>query len=307
MRAGADRLRPGWGSLPASLRARIADILGGGIVSDSPAQGGFSAGYAGIVRSAHADVFVKAIPATGHRDSRTFIRREIHALQAIPAALRPRMLASVDDEESTALVLAVVPGIHPGEPWTETQLHAIAAEIAHVAATPAPEVIFPAQRSMLPYYARWRAVFEDPSLTASLPHGLPTQMPQLLRLEQALPDAVAGPFLAHGDLRADNILIEDERARFIDWPHARRGAAWLDGPLLLPSVEASGGPRCADAWEILRAHGAPGAASMLPVISGYASFLWWGQAQPEIPELPGLRAFQRAQALPLLRWLAELL
>jgi hypothetical protein len=307
MRAGADRLRPEWGSLPASLRARIADTLGGDIVIDSPAQGGFSAGYAGIVRTAHAEAFVKAIGATGHRDSRTFIRREIRALQAIPASLAPRVLASIDDEESTALVLEVVPGIHPGDPWTIEQLHVVAAEIARLARTPAAESIFPAERSMLPYYARWQTIAEDAALTASLPHDLAERMPDLLRLEQLLPDAVTGPFLAHGDLRADNILIDGERAHFIDWPHARRGAAWLDGPLLPPSVEASGGPRCADAWEILRVHGAPDAASMLPVISGFASFLWWGQGQPEIPELPGLRAFQRAQARPLLRWLAELL
>lgn len=307
MRAGADRLRPGWASLPASLRARIADVLREDVVSDSPAQGGFSAGYAGIVRSAHAEVFVKAISAAGHRDSRTFIRREARALEAIPARLRPRVLASIDDEESTALVLEVVPGIHPGDPWTDTQLHAVAAEIAAVAATPAPEAIFPAERSMLPYFARWQAIAEDAEPAASLPHGLAERMPDLLRLEQMLPDAVTGPFLAHGDLRADNIIIDGDCAHFIDWPHARRGAAWLDGPLLLPSVEASGGARCADAWDVLRVHGAPTAESMLPVISGFASFLWWGQAQPEIPELPGLRQFQRAQALPLLHWLSELI
>ncbi|WP_258566784.1 hypothetical protein [Microbacterium sp. Se5.02b] len=46
---------------------------------------------------------------------------------------------------------------------------------------------------------------------------------------------------------------------------------------------------------------------MIAIISGFASFLWYAQAQPDIPQLPGLRAFQRAQALPALRWLDVLL
>lgn len=58
---------------------------------------------------------------------------------------------------------------------------------------------------------------------------------------------------------------------------------------------------------VFQEHGAPPQAALLPVISAFASFLWYQQAQPEIPQLPGLRAFQRAQALPALRWLAALL
>ncbi len=43
------------------------------------------------------------------------------------------------------------------------------------------------------------------------------------------------------------------------------------------------------------------------MISAFASFLWFEQAQAEIPDLPGLRAFQRAQAVPALRWIGDLL
>ncbi|MFE6994678.1 phosphotransferase [Microbacterium sp. NPDC057659] len=307
MKAGADRLRPDWSSLPPALRAQVETVLGGGHASDSPAHGGFSAGYAGIVRSADRAVFVKAIAADGHADSRTFLRREIRMLRAAPVGLAPRVLHDIDDDAGTALVIEVVPGRHPGEPWTDAQLHAIAAEIARLTAVTAADAIPPAEHSMLPHFARWEQIAGDTMLAASLPRSLQRRMPQLLTLQVSLPAALAGTALAHGDLRADNILIDGDRARFIDWPHARRGVPWLDGPLLVPSIEASGGPTCAEAWRVLRDHGAPHATELLPVISAFTSFLWWNQAQPDIPELPGLRAFQRAQADPLLRWLDELL
>ncbi|REJ05442.1 aminoglycoside phosphotransferase family protein [Microbacterium bovistercoris] len=307
MTAGADRLRPEWPSLPAGLRAQVEAQLGGDRTSDSPAQGGFSAGYAGVVRSAERAVFVKAIAAEGHTDSRTFLRREIRMLRAAPSGVTPRLLSVIDDADGTALILEIVPGIHPGTPWTDGQLHAVAAEIARLAAATAAAPIPAARESMLPSYARWGRIAEDHALAAALPLRLQDRMPQLLQLEASLPDALTGTALAHGDLRADNILIHGERARFIDWPHARRGVPWLDGPLLVPSIEASGGPTCAESWRALREHGAPDAARLLPVIAGFASFLWWNQAQPEIAELPGLRAFQRAQADPILRWLGELL
>lgn len=54
-------------------------------------------------------------------------------------------------------------------------------------------------------------------------------------------------------------------------------------------------------------HGAPPQAELLAVISAFASFLWFQQAQPDIPQLPGLREFQRAQAMPALRWLSGLI
>lgn len=307
MKAGADRLRPNWSSLPASLRVKVESVLGGGCASDIPAHGGFSAGYAGIVRSAERAVFVKAIAADGHADSRTLLRRETRMLRAAPSDLAPRLLHDIDDEAGTALILEVIPGTHPGEPWSDAQLHAIAAEIARLATVTAADAIPSADRSMLPHFARWEQIAEDTALAAALPRGLQRRMPQLLAMEASLPAALAGTALAHGDLRADNILVDDDRAHFIDWPHARRGVPWLDGPLLAPSIEASGGPSCAETWQVLRAHGAPDTTVLLPVISAFASFLWWNQAQPEIPELPGLRAFQRAQADPILRWLDDLL
>lgn len=307
MRTGADRLRPAWGSLPAGLRASVIDAIGGVFVSDSPAHGGFSAGYAGAVRTSTGGAFVKAIAADGHVDSREFLRRESHVLQAVPPALSPSLRARIDDHEGCAVILDVIEGDHPGAPWSIGQLHAIAATLSRLAATQAPAALRSAAEAMVPGFTRWRQIEADEHLRAALPAALKPRLGALVDLEQEFPRAIAGDAVMHNDLRADNILISGGEARFIDWPHALRAAPWADLPGLLPSIEAAGGPRCEEAWLVFEEHGAPPPESLLPVTAGFASFFWHSQSLPDIPELPGLRAFQRAQATPALRWLATMI
>lgn len=307
MTLGADRLRPGWGLLPRDLRVRIVEVIGGHFVSDSSAHGGFSASYAGVVTTTGGRAFVKACAADWHADSLRFVREEIRVASTLPPHLGPAVLSAIDTDAGAALVLEAIDGRHPGAPWTAGDLDAVAARLARQSATPAPFGMERAEERMIPGFTRWATISQDPRLLAALPRSLRTYMPRLLSLESGFRTALRGDVIVHDDLRADNILIADGEARFLDWPHARRGAPWVDLPCFLPSVEASGGPRCEEAWRIFEAHGAPTPGAMLPVISGFASFLWFQQAQPEIPQLPGLRTFQRRQAVPALRWLATLL
>ncbi len=303
---GADRERPAWGSLPTVLRERILAEVGGSYVADEPAHGGFSAGYAGRVRTTAGDVFVKAVASDGHADSALFLRQEIAVLEALAPGIAPTLQAGIDDETGTACVLPVVEGRHPGSPWTVEHLHAVAEGMSVLSVTPAPATLPSAAQSMIPGCVRWPEIATSSESLAGLPIRIRDRMPQLVALSDAIGEAIDGDVIIHGDLRADNILISGERAQFLDWPHARRGAAWVDLPWFLPSVEAAGGPPCAAAWTIFEERGAPSQESMLPVIAGIASFFWFEQARPEIPQLPGLRAFQRAQAAPALRWLEEL-
>lgn len=307
MTSGADRLRPAWGSLPLPLRTRILEAIGGPFISDAPAHGGFSAGYAGIVTTAARSAFVKACAAEWHSDSLRFLREEIFTIALLPSSISPTVVAAIDTEAGAALVLESIDGRHPGSPWTPEDLHAVAASMAHLAQTRAPSNMLRAEDRMVPGFTRWSDIAESAALLDDLPPAVRARLPELRRLELDFRAAVSGDTIVHQDLRADNILIRDGRAHLLDWPHARRGAAWVDLPCLLPSIEASGGPLCEDAWRVFQEHGAPPAEEMLTVISGFASFLWYSQGQPEIPQLPGLRAFQRMQALPALRWLTGML
>lgn len=307
MAIGADRLRPAWKTLPPQLRERAVALIGGGYVDDVPTQGGFSAGYAGIVTTTTGRAFVKAVEAGGHADSAHFLAAEIEVLQRLPPGLAPRVVGSVRDDAGLALVLEAIDGRHPGHPWTTDDLRIVAEALASVATTPAPHQMTTAEEAMQPSFLRWGDIATDPGLLADLPLPVQERVPLLLEIEQEFPAVVRGDMLVHNDVRADNVLITDCRARLLDWPHARRGAPWLDLPCLLPSVEADGGPACEEAWPLFEEYGAPSPRVLLPVISGFASFLWYEQGRPEFPQLPGLRAFQRAQALPALRWLRTLL
>lgn len=247
------------------------------------------------------------MPAAAHADSLALYRREAAVLPALPSAVAPRVVATIDDDDGFALVLAVVEGTHPPTPWDLDSLRAVARALQTVAETEAPHDLPDAGDDMSSDLMRWHDIATDEMLRAGLPHGLGGRLPALIEIEQQLPAAVGGRMLIHGDLRADNILLADDRARFIDWPYAVRGAAWFDLPSLLPSVEAGGGPSCEVAWTVFEEFGAPQPDKHLPLIAGIASYFWFAQAQPEPLGVPGLRAFQRAQAVPALRWLSSLL
>lgn len=307
MNAGADRLRPAWTTLPESLRTRIVSAIGGDFVKDDAAHGGFSASYAGVVTTTAGRAFVKACAAGWHADSLHFLREEMRTLARLPSTIAPRLHVSIDDDEGAAIVMEAIDGHHPGQPWTIDDLHAVARALRTLSTTPAPPEMPRAEARMIPGFTRWSRIAVEPGLLHGLPEALRDRMPQLLRIEQGFGDALHGDVIVHDDVRADNILISEGRAHLLDWPHARRGAAWIDLPCLLPSIEAFGGPSCEQAWSVFEVHGAPSQTALLPVISGFASFLWHEQGQAEIPQLPGLRAFQRAQAVAALRWLAALL
>ncbi|MGW3188984.1 hypothetical protein ACWDBT_14060 [Streptomyces ardesiacus] len=42
--------------------------------------------------------------------------------------------------------------------------------------------------------------------------------------------------MIHGDLRADHVLLTDDRVIFVDWPWAAVGASWCDIVLMGPSA-----------------------------------------------------------------------
>lgn len=304
---GADRLRPEWNTLPQALRASVLDAIGGTYVSDAPAHGGFGAGYAGIVTTSNRTVFVKACGADGHSDSLSLLRTEIGVVQLVPSTVGPEVHAALDDETGAALILTALDGRHPGAPWQPDDLHLIADSIGRLAASPAPAGLPRAELDLVPAFTRWADIAADPRLSDTLPDAIRSRLSDLLCIESGFAETISGDTIMHNDLRPDNILIADGRAHLLDWPYAVSAAPWADVPLLLTSIEASGGPACEDAWRLFQEHGAPDPASLLPIAAAGASYLWHAQAQPEIAQIPGLRAFQRARAIPALRWISTLL
>src|SRR5690606_2630272 len=133
------------------------------------------------------------------------------------------------------------------------------------------------------------------------------RLDHLVALEQDLRSALAGDTLVHGDVRADNVLLDGERTWLIDWPHATVGPRWLDLLLMLPSIAMQGGgePR-----EIFDAHPVAQGAdpdAVRVALAGLTGSFVLGSLQPPPRGIPNLRAFQAGQAGPAARWLRSML
>jgi len=50
------------------------------------------------------------------------------------------------------------------------------------------------------------------------------------------------PFERNFGVRADNLLIADDKVFVLDWPWARTSASWIDLLLMAPGVAMQGGP-----------------------------------------------------------------
>jgi hypothetical protein len=113
--------------------------------------------------------------------------------------------------------------------------------------------------------------------------------------------------MLHIDVRADNLLLAGGRVFVVDWPHACRGAAFVEPVLLAPSVAMQGGPAPSELLARSRAGGAAGRPAVAAVVCAMAGYLTERSLRPPPPGLPTVRAFQAAQGEIARRWLADLL
>jgi aminoglycoside phosphotransferase (APT) family kinase protein len=301
-------VRVEWDEIPLRVRAAIEERLGSRVVEARNQSGGFSPGLAARVRTEDGRrVFLKALSAEQNPDSPKIHRREARITAALPLEAPVARLLWVHDEGPEGWVVLAfedVEGHLPALPWQPDELERVVAAIAalHGALTPSPLDLPPIGKTMTRWLHGWRNLGGDePGLDAWSRRHLDL----LVRLEAEAPDAAAGETLLHVDLRADNILLTDDRVVIVDWPAAAVGADWVDVVGMAPSVALEGGPEPA---EFLTMHPSAGAADphrvdvVLATVAGYFTY---GSLQPAPPGLPTLRAFQAAQGEIARRWLAE--
>jgi Ser/Thr protein kinase RdoA (MazF antagonist) len=124
-------------------------------------------------------------------------------------------------------------------------------------------------------------------------------------MESRAPQAVSGSTLLHFDMRADNLLIDDDRVWFFDWPHACVGAAWFDVVGFIPSVVMQGGPSAEEVFSRYRLGAEADPDAVNCALASLAGYFTRQSLLPPPPGLPTLRAFQAAQGTVARRWLAE--
>ncbi|TRV72953.1 phosphotransferase [Streptomyces sp. 130] len=305
-------VRRPWSGLPAAVREAVEDILGAPVTEAHTQNGGFSPGVAARVRLANGGrAFVKAVSAEVNPDSPDMHRAEARVTAALPPhAPAPRLLGSYDDGTSVALVLEDIDGRQPRVPWDRGELDRVLTAVGDLARalTPAPAGAPSAVEGKSSLFHGWRTLHAaggDPRLDP----WAAGRLAALAELESGWAEAAAGETLAHGDLRADNILLTEDRAVFVDWPHAVRAAPWFDLLVMLPCVAAQGyasGTGGPDPDALFTAHPLGRDAdpdAVTAVLAAVAGYFAEQALRPGPPGLPTLRAFQAAQGAAALTWL----
>jgi hypothetical protein len=298
--------RIGWSDVPGRVRRAITAQLGAEVVSEASQPGGFSPGLAARLLLADGRrIFVKAVGVERNADAVAMTRREGQILGALPTDLPiAPLLGSYDDGDWVALLIADVEGRQPTLPWREEELAKVldALRVLTEALSPSP-IDVPAVEQVHPaLFGQWQAMTGRSAEFDRLPRWAADNVEELAELEADAIAAAKGETLLHADLRADNMLLTEHGIVVVDWPHACRGAGWVDLLFMLPSVDIQGGPDPEAVWQ--RAIG--GAAEpdrVNAVLATATGYFLVGALAPAPPNLPRLRSFQRAQGAAALAWL----
>ncbi|MFC8197126.1 phosphotransferase family protein [Streptomyces sp. NPDC057298] len=305
-------VRTPWEELPEAVRRAVADVLGAPVVEAVTQTGGFSPGAAARVRTAEGRRgFVKAVTGAVNPHSAPMHRREARNTAALPVDVpAPRLLGTYDDGTWVALVFEDVEGRQPHVPWNESELMLVLDAVTELsrALTPSPVAVPPVSERLAGAFLGWRKMLDAGDEGEGLDPWIVRNLSALAELAAPWREFASGDTLAHGDLRADNILLTDSATRrvlFVDWPHAQLAAPWFDLLGMLPCVRAQGGPdpeATFTAHPLGREADPDGVTSVLAALAGY--FVHQSR-QPAPPGLPTLRAFQGAQGEAAVDWLRK--
>jgi hypothetical protein len=306
----AEGIRVAYGDLPGALHAWVEDVLGDPVVEAVTQAGGFSPGAAARLRTASGErAFVKAVSSEVNEDSPGMYRREIEVTAALPdIAPAPRLISSYDDGTWVGLLLQDVNGRHPMLPWRRDELERVVATVDELAVDLTPCPLADAR----PVGDDWRDEFRNwrDAAAGGAPDGLDDwclgNLDRLAELETDWEAAAAGETLLHLDLRADNMLVTDNRVWLVDWPWAARGHPLFDLVAFCPSVAMQGGPEPVDLLALSATGRAAEPDRLRALVAAIAGYFAVGALRPPPPGLPTVRAFQAAQGEVALRWLRDL-
>jgi aminoglycoside phosphotransferase len=291
--------------VPLHVRRAIEEILGAPVVAAHSQPGGFSPGLAArLVLADGRRAFAKAVGSERNPDSPGMHRREVAVLAALPADLPvPRLLGSYDDGDWVALVVEDVDGVAPVEPWRPAELARVVDAMAGLAdrLTPSPIAGRPVAVLDEKAFRGWRTLASDPAAAAPLGPAVRDRLDELAVIEATWTAAAEGDALVHCDLRADNILLTPDRVVFVDWPHARVGAPWLDLLFLLPSAAVTGTDPEA-VWASYSPARAADPDAVTAVLVALTGFFLHQSVLPPPQNLERVRDFQRVQGEAALRW-----
>ncbi|MCI0437716.1 MAG: aminoglycoside phosphotransferase family protein [Chloroflexi bacterium] len=323
--------KPNWRSIPPEIKAAVEDVLGRRVVSGRRIWGGY--GPSATFRLGLEDgsaAFFKGASSVDSDFINATIRREMRVYAELPGIQpwAPRQLGAFEANDWQILLLEFVPDSKGAKPWNDSYIRATLEGLAalHNAFTGRLKRAWPPSvaESLLEHPdspGGWRSVLEDaeamPRLAAlagpardEAIEWLKSFAPVLSEVERRIAAPQGADTLLHMDVRSDNLLFrKDGSMVLVDWPHVRRGTGVMDAATFLITVEAEGGPPPEKSlpWYEEALDSPVATDDLVSAVAFWAGFFASYAGLPDIPGLPRLRPWQRAQFVVALRWLARLL
>lgn len=314
--------RPGWLDLPAPVRDLLSDWVGGRIDAVEIAGGGFTHGFAAVLRGPRR-LFAKAIPVDDPHIAPAYAR-EVEVLAALPPGAPIPQLVE-DDVLAGWRVFATtaLDGWMPGAPWTLSDARAI-----HDSCLLTNRLLenaagaLPALELLEEQWAAGISELDGGHLVLDIgrrPDYLPSWFTgpfgdelarSILQAASRIETALHGPVPLNNDLRADNVLISSApscgfpagTAWICDWNFLASGPGWADWVVLWPQMH-DGGMDLQEiaSWELTSTADAADLDTWLSALFIYYAAA--GTREP-LPTSPNLRSHQQLCALQTLELLA---
>lgn len=313
--------KPAWRSVPASVRREVGRMLGAEVVRAMRVYGGFSATPTFRLRlSDGRHAFFKGASAASTEFAHEAHTREEHVYRELApfiAGWSPVFYGAFETGGWKVMMLEDL-GPKTAPPWKTNTLRAVARAFGDFhrenQGASFPDWLSRPQSQLMTPDQLWLTVQEfDHDAVANLAGSaadearrwLDDALPVLARVSQTIGEVGQPYSLIHRDVRSDNLRWTPEGLRLLDWPHTGVGPAEYDIAEFAQSVESEGGP---SAEQVLAWYG-----ERFPLrddaidasVAALASFFASYAHRPDIPGLPRLRSFQRAQLRVTLAWAAR--
>jgi hypothetical protein len=313
--------KPAWRSVPAPVRREAESALGARVARAQRAWGGYGPSPTFRLRLEDGRrAFFKGVSPQSNPFQHSAHEREVKVYRSLKRFISPwapEMLASFDISGWRVMLLEDL-GPKSAPPWSAALARKVAAGLAEFH-TSTLGVELPGwlhrpgqQRGVTGQLWQAQVIPEHIDAVAGLAGAqagtarrwLTEFVPVLSESACRLLEAPPPVCLAHIDVRSDNLRFVDGRLRLFDWPHVGVGAPEYDAAAFAQTVTVEGGPEpeAVMGWYAERGSVRPDVlTSAVASISGYFANHSW---QPDIPGLPRLRKFQRAQLRVTLKWAA---
>jgi hypothetical protein len=302
-----------WASLPVSVHEQIETLLGASVTSVTLVDGGFSPGFIARIEGAnHQAVFAKLCSTAFNPRTPTMHAREADVLRCLPAmSSRPHLVGIVVDQHSgwSGLVTSFIEG--NGLSTSLPDVEAAFTMLQRVTSVGVPNELRPLEVALADdflWFGLRRLLERDGSFGGGWSDR---DVSRLLSCERYLPAALQGDELVHGDMRADNVIVDASgQAVAVDWPAAARGNAVFDVLMLCASVAQQAGERnqVLLPGDLLGMNDRCRAADpeMITVLlAGLYGHYHWASTLGDPPGIGGVRLYQSSMATTLAAWLSD--